>query len=94
MNAYDNTLVYTDYFLSQTIDWLKSKEKVMTPALLYVSDHGESLGEKNLYLHGLPLSVAPPEQTAIPLITWLSPSFEQSSRLSTRCLQQKRHKAL
>ena len=94
VNAYDNTIVYTDHFLSRVIAWLKTQEKTSTTAMLYVSDHGESLGEKNMYLHGLPYSVAPPEQTTVPLITWLSPGFEQLSRVSTRCLQAERHKPL
>lgn len=94
INAYDNTVVFTDYFLSRVIGWLKSKEASNAPALLYVSDHGESLGEKNLYLHGLPYSLAPPEQLRVPMITWLSPSFEQLSRISTRCLQNERDKPL
>lgn len=94
VNAYDNTILLTDYFLSRVIGWLKTQEKTNTPAMLYVSDHGESLGEKNMYLHGLPYSVAPPEQTTVPMITWLSPSFEQFSRVNTRCLQAQRDKAL
>lgn len=94
VNAYDNTIVFTDYFLSRVIAWLKSQEKTHTPAMLYLSDHGESLGEKNMYLHGLPYSVAPPEQTTVPMITWLSPGFEQLSRVSTRCLQNQRDKPL
>ena len=94
VNAYDNTIVFTDHFLSQVIGWLKRQEKTATPAMLYVSDHGESLGEKNMYLHGLPYSVAPPEQTTVPMITWLSPGFEQLSRVSTRCLQSQRDKPL
>jgi lipid A ethanolaminephosphotransferase len=94
VNAYDNTIVFTDHFLSQVIGWLKQQEKTATPAMLYVSDHGESLGEKNIYLHGLPYSVAPQEQTRVPLITWLSPGFEQLSRVSTRCLQSQRNKPL
>jgi lipid A ethanolaminephosphotransferase len=94
VNAYDNTLVFTDYFLSRVIAWLKTHEKTTTPAMLYVADHGESLGEKNMYLHGLPYSVAPPEQTTVPLITWLSPEFEQRSRVSTRCMQTQRDKPL
>ncbi len=94
VNAYDNTILFTDYFLSRVIGWLKTQEKTSTPAMLYVSDHGESLGEKNIYLHGLPMSVAPPEQTTVPLITWLSPGFEQLSRINTRCLQSEQNKAL
>jgi lipid A ethanolaminephosphotransferase len=94
INAYDNTILATDDFLSRVIAWLKTQEKTSTTAMLYVSDHGESLGEKNMYLHGLPYSVAPLEQTTVPLITWLSPSFEQHSRVSSRCLQASRDKPL
>ncbi len=94
INAYDNTLVLTDFFLSRVIGWLKAQENSHTPAMLYVSDHGESLGEKNIYLHGLPYRVAPPEQTTVPMITWLSPGFEKLSRVSTKCLQNQRDKAL
>ena len=94
VNAYDNTIVLTDFFLSRVIGWLKTQEKANTPAMLYVSDHGESLGERNIYLHGLPYRVAPPEQTTVPMITWLSPGFEQLNRVSTRCLQAQRDKHL
>ena len=94
LNAYDNTIVQTDFFLSQVIQWLKTQHKSHTTAMLYVSDHGESLGEKNLYLHGLPYAVAPAEQTTVPLITWLSPSFESFRRVKTTCLQAERNKPL
>ena len=94
VNAYDNTIVFTDYFLSRVIAWLKTQENTNTPAMLYVADHGESLGENNLYLHGLPYSMAPAEQKTVPMITWLSPSFEQFSKVSTRCLQSQRDKPL
>lgn len=94
VNAYDNTLVFTDFFLSRVIQWLKTQDKDHASAMLYVSDHGESLGEKNIYLHGLPYRVAPAEQTTVPLITWLSPHFEQRNRVSTRCLQAKREQPL
>lgn len=94
VNAYDNTIVFTDYFLSRVIAWLKGQEKTSTPAMLYVSDHGESLGEKNMYLHGLPYSMAPLEQTTVPMITWLSPGFEQFRHVNTRCLQTNRDKPL
>ncbi|MFK8284766.1 phosphoethanolamine--lipid A transferase EptA [Capnocytophaga canis] len=71
INAYDNTIVYTDYMLHKIIGDLKELEDYKT-ALLYVSDHGESLGEKNLYMHGLPMSIAPKEQYEIPFIVWKS----------------------
>jgi lipid A ethanolaminephosphotransferase len=86
--------VQTDFFLSRVIGWLKEQEKSHATAMLYVSDHGESLGEKNIYLHGLPYRVAPPEQTTVPMITWLSPGFEKISQVHTRCLQTHRDKAL
>jgi len=69
-NAYDNTIVYTDYFLSQVIQLLKKNDKKFQTTMIYVSDHGESLGEKGLYLHGLPYSLAPIEQKKVPLIMW------------------------
>jgi len=76
INAYDNTIVYTDYILSQLIENLK-KLKEYNSAMIFVSDHGESLGEKNLYMHGLPLSMAPEEQYKIPFIVWMSDSTKQ-----------------
>jgi lipid A ethanolaminephosphotransferase len=69
MNAYDNTIVYTDYILSKVIEDLKQL-KEYNSTMIFVSDHGESLGEKNLYMHGLPLSMAPKEQYEIPFIVW------------------------
>lgn len=76
INAYDNTIVYTDYILSQVIDDLKQL-KEFNSAMIFVSDHGESLGEKNLYMHGLPLSMAPKEQYDIPFIVWVSDGSKQ-----------------
>ncbi len=68
INAYDNTILYTDHFLAKLIARLK-KENYPT-AMLYVSDHGESLGENNMYLHGMPYSLAPKQQTQVPMIFW------------------------
>jgi lipid A ethanolaminephosphotransferase len=76
INAYDNTIVYTDYILSKLIENLKQL-KEYNSAMIFVSDHGESLGEKNLYMHGMPLSIAPKEQYEIPFIVWLSDSTKQ-----------------
>jgi len=76
INAYDNTIVYTDYILSKIIDDLKQL-KEYNSAMIFVSDHGESLGEKNLYMHGLPLSIAPKEQYDIPFIVWVSDGSKQ-----------------
>lgn len=71
INAYDNTIVYTDYILSQVIGELKEL-KGYRSSMIYVSDHGESLGEKNLYMHGLPIRLAPKQQYEIPFIVWSS----------------------
>lgn len=86
VNAYDNSIAYTDHFLASTIDWLKNQQAAFAPALVYVSDHGESLGENNLYLHGLPYALAPDTQKKVPWITWLSPSFAASANLDVNCL--------
>jgi lipid A ethanolaminephosphotransferase len=75
INAYDNTIAYTDYFLSQVIEFLKKNSEKYNTAMLYVSDHGESLGENNVYLHGLPYFAAPDGQKHVPLITWFSNGF-------------------
>ena len=87
VNAYDNTILYTDHFLTETIHWLQRQKG--PSALMYVSDHGESLGENNLYLHGLPYSVAPDVQKRVAWINWLSPSFESQRQISSNCLQKK-----
>jgi lipid A ethanolaminephosphotransferase len=89
VNSFDNTILYTDHFLGQAIQWLKKSEATAAPAMLYVSDHGESLGENNLYLHGLPYRVAPDFQKRVPWITWWSPRFEKQLGLSRTCLQNK-----
>ncbi|GJQ07019.1 hypothetical protein CAPN010_11770 [Capnocytophaga cynodegmi] len=76
MNAYDNTIIYTDYILHKVIENLKELKDYKS-TMLYVSDHGESLGEKNLYMHGLPMSLAPREQYEIPFIVWVSENSKQ-----------------
>ncbi|HET8837700.1 MAG TPA: phosphoethanolamine--lipid A transferase EptA [Flavobacteriaceae bacterium] len=71
INAYDNTILYTDYLLATLIEDLKQL-KEYNSLMIFVSDHGESLGENNLYMHGLPKSIAPDEQFDIPFIVWTS----------------------
>ena len=73
INAYDNTIVYTDYLLSTIIDDLKQL-KDYNSSMIFISDHGESLGENNLYMHGIPMSIAPKQQYEIPFIVWTSGS--------------------
>ena len=71
VNAYDNTVVYTDYLLKRVIENLHQLPDYQS-SMIFVSDHGESLGEKNLYMHGVPRSFAPKEQYEIPFIVWVS----------------------
>ena len=89
VNSFDNTILYTDHFLGQAIQWLKKSEATHASAMLYVSDHGESLGENNLYLHGLPYRIAPEVQKRVPWITWWSPRFEKQAGLSRTCVKNK-----
>ncbi|WP_162045319.1 phosphoethanolamine transferase [Vibrio taketomensis] len=89
VNSYDNTIRYTDYVLSQLIKRLTKLESKYNTALIYLSDHGESLGEDGMYLHGAPYSIAPDLQKTVPLIVWMSPGFEQVKHINRDCLQQK-----
>jgi lipid A ethanolaminephosphotransferase len=75
-NAYDNAILYTDYFLSQVIQLLKKYDDQFATAMLYVSDHGESLGEHGIYLHAAPYVIAPREQTHVPAIVWMGKHFD------------------
>ena len=94
VNVYDNSIAYTDHFLGLAIKWLRTQQAHSTPALIYVADHGESLGENNLYLHGMPYGIAPDVQKRVPWITWLSPGFEQRHHISTACLQKRQDMAI
>jgi len=85
INTYDNTVLYTDYFLAQTIHWLEQQQANYDVSMLYISDHGESLGEGGLYLHGYPYMFAPKEQTHVPMIAWVADnhsliSYEELSK--------------
>lgn len=85
VNTYDNAILYTDYVLGQAIDLLAGIDGHDT-GLIYVSDHGESLGEHRLYLHGLPYMIAPKEQTSVPLVMWFSQSLTEKIGLKKECL--------
>lgn len=85
-NAYDNTILYSDHVVGESIELLKKLSDQFAPALLYVSDHGESLGESGLYLHGMPYAVAPLEQTRVPLYAWVSPGFLKLERWDRECM--------
>lgn len=86
VNAYDNAVLATDDLLARLIGLLGSLRDRDT-ALLYVSDHGESLGESNLYLHGLPYAVAPDTQMKVPMVVWISPSMARWRGLDMACVR-------
>ncbi len=87
INAYDNSIIYTSEVLSQTIDILKELDKTHNTALVYVSDHGESLGESGLFLHSAPYDAAPKYQTEVPFFVWMSDDFYKDYKLSKSCLR-------
>ncbi|MFB2865631.1 MCR-3-related phosphoethanolamine--lipid A transferase [Aeromonas sp. MdU4] len=89
VNTYDNTIRYTDFVIAELIAKLKTYEAKYNTALIYVSDHGESLGALGLYLHGTPYKFAPDDQTRVPMQVWMSPGFSQEKGLDMSCLQQK-----
>lgn len=93
--AYDNTILYTDHVLSRAIGMLRraAQEGGADTALLYVSDHGESLGERNLYLHGAPYLFAPAEQTRVPMMLWMSDAFSTRFRIDRTCLAARREQS-
>jgi lipid A ethanolaminephosphotransferase len=76
-NAYDNVILYTDYFLDKTINFLKKYNDTYKTAMIYMSDHGESLGENGIYLHGMPYFMAPKEQKHIGSLIWLGNSMKK-----------------
>ena len=86
VNAYDNAILATDDFLAKTIKML-GQDATHDTAMIYVSDHGESLGEGNVYLHGLPYSIAPDTQIKVPMVAWLSPGMASSSGVNTACVR-------
>ncbi|MCW0320370.1 phosphoethanolamine transferase EptA [Pantoea dispersa] len=88
VNTYDNSLLYTDDMLSRTIDKLKGLSDRFNVALVYLSDHGESLGEHGMYLHGAPYLFAPSQQTHIPLLLWMSPGYAAAYHIDQACLRQ------
>jgi lipid A ethanolaminephosphotransferase len=86
VNVYDNSMVETDHFVSRTIDWLRTRQDRYDTGLIYLSDHGESLGENGLYLHGLPYVIAPDVQKMVPWVLWPGSLLERTA-VSERCLR-------
>jgi lipid A ethanolaminephosphotransferase len=94
VNAYDNALLYTDHLLATLIQRLRAaSERGVDTALIYVSDHGESLGENGVFLHGLPYAIAPDVQKQVPMVMWFSPGFAQGRGLDVQCLARRASQA-
>ena len=94
VNSYDNSILYTDYFLSKVVEFLQQRTEKYASAMLYISDHGESLGENNLYLHGLPYYMAPKTQTSVPFLAWFSKQYQQQLAVDTQCLSAKQQQEI
>lgn len=86
VNTYDNTILYIDHIVDKTIGILKDHQDRFTTSLIYLSDHGESLGENGAYLHGLPYTIAPDVQKKVPMLIWLSPDYQQRYAIDKQCL--------
>ncbi|HEY5849599.1 MAG TPA: phosphoethanolamine--lipid A transferase [Lysobacter sp.] len=86
VNAYDNAVLHTDAFLARTIRLL-AEQSGRDTAMIYLSDHGESLGENGLYLHGVPYAIAPDTQTRVPMVMWLSPGMAASRGIDQACMK-------
>lgn len=93
INSYDNSIIYTDHVLSDTIDTLKQLPHYQT-AFWYLSDHGESTGEHGLYLHGSPYAIAPSQQTHVPMVLWFSEKWRQHNAQQVACLNNNQQKPL
>ncbi|MCA7000611.1 phosphoethanolamine transferase EptA [Dickeya solani] len=87
INTYDNTILYVDYIVDKAINVLKGHQDKFNTALVYLSDHGESLGEDGIYLHSMPYAVAPTQQTHIPMLMWLSGGYQQQFSIDDSCLR-------
>lgn len=87
--SYDNTILYTDHILGKVVDALKAEPDVDS-AMMYLSDHGESLGENDVYLHGADWATGPSQQKHIPMLMWLSPGWVRDSGIRLDCLDQRR----
>lgn len=91
INAYDNALLYTDYFLSKTIDLLKQNDENFETAMFYLSDHGESLGENGIYLHGMPNFIAPDAQRHVPAVLWMGNKADAAMVEAINARKEMRH---
>lgn len=87
VNTYDNSILYVDYIVDKAIRLLEAHQDRFTTSLVYLSDHGESLGENGVYLHGLPYSIAPEEQKTVPMLIWLSGDYQRRYSVAASCLK-------
>lgn len=87
VNVYDNSIYYTSMFLAKTIDELKNLSDKYNTVMIYISDHGESLGENGMFLHSAPYDTAPKEQKDIPFLVWMSDSFAKDFGINKSCLK-------
>ncbi|WP_295852847.1 sulfatase-like hydrolase/transferase [uncultured Xylophilus sp.] len=94
INVYDNSIAETDRFLARTIDWLGARRDRHTVGMLYLSDHGESLGEYGLFLHGMPYALAPDVQKHVPMVLWLDAPFAARTGTDAACVGAGREAAL
>jgi lipid A ethanolaminephosphotransferase len=90
-NSYDNTIVYTDHFINETMKLMDALPSNVSASLVYISDHGESLGENNLYLHGTPYMIAPESQTHVPFFYWTPEKNDHIAQLDKGCLISKQN---
>jgi lipid A ethanolaminephosphotransferase len=86
-NAYDNSIAYTDHVLASQIALLQGAASALDSVLIYVSDHGESLGENGIYLHGMPYAFAPAVQKEVPMLVWASDGYIRRAGVHSQCLQ-------
>ncbi|CBL46141.1 Conserved hypothetical protein [gamma proteobacterium HdN1] len=86
INAYDNDILYTDHVLASVIARMRRLEKTHDLLFFYMSDHGESLGENGIYLHGAPWSIAPDAQKHVPLLLWMSDQAYRDLRINKTCM--------
>lgn len=84
-NSYDNSVLYTDHVLARVIDILRAHTEYAS-ALLFTSDHGESLGENGIYMHGTPYPIAPRVQLHVPMVFWPSPEFIRERNIDMQCI--------
>lgn len=93
-NTYDNTILFTDHVLARIIDLLKARDNKLHSSMIYMSDHGESLGEYGLYFHGTPYLIAPETQKRIPFILWMSSGFVKTMQLDQTCVDARKDREL